>query len=86
MMNESGKSDSPIVPKKSPNKVRKRAAGAMEERGLAKGNLDKQNAFRAHGRICAHSALDRVGQALKRDRRQRFTALFHHVYSIDQLR
>jgi RNA-directed DNA polymerase len=86
MMNESGKSDSPIVPKKSPNKARKRAAEAMEERGLAKGNLDKQNALRTQGRICAHSALDRVRQAYKRDRRQRFTALFHHVYSIDQLR
>jgi hypothetical protein len=31
-------SDSSIVPEKSPNKVRQRAAEGMEGRGLAKGN------------------------------------------------
>jgi len=38
MMNEYGKSDNSIVPKKLPNKARQRVAEAMEERGLAKGN------------------------------------------------
>jgi hypothetical protein len=38
MMNEYGKSDSSIVPEKLPNKACKKAAEAMEERGLAKGN------------------------------------------------
>lgn len=33
-----------------------------------------------------YSALERVRQAAKRDKEQRFTALFHHVYSVDQLR
>ena len=37
MMDEHGKSDSPIVPEKSSNKA-KGAAEAMEGRGLAKGN------------------------------------------------
>ena len=39
-MNEHGKSDRPIVPKKSPNKARTPAAEEMEGRGLAKGNLE----------------------------------------------
>ena len=59
---------------------------AMEGRGLAKGNLSKRNAPRTLGRIRAQSALRRIRQAARRDRRQRFTALFHHVYDVDQLR
>lgn len=31
-------------------------------------------------------ALDRIRQAADRDRRQRFTALWHHVYNVDRLR
>ena len=38
-----GKSDSPIVPGKPPNKVEAPAAEAVEGRGLAKGNLREQN-------------------------------------------
>ena len=38
-MNEPRKSDSPIVPMKSPNKAGQPAAEEAEERGLAKGNL-----------------------------------------------
>src|SRR5271156_3944898 len=38
MMNGRGKSDSSIVPAKSPNKAEGPAAEAMEGRGLAKGN------------------------------------------------
>jgi RNA-directed DNA polymerase len=85
MMNEYGKSDSSIVPEKSPNKAGQPAAEAMEERELAKGNLSKQNASRTQSRIDARSALERVRQAVNRDRKQRLIALFHHVYSIDIL-
>jgi group II intron reverse transcriptase/maturase len=86
MMNEYGKSDSCIVPEKSPNKAGHPAAEAMEERQLAEGNLLKQNASRTQSRISARSALERVRQAVRRDRKQRLTALFHHVYSIDILK
>ena len=37
-MHEHGKSDSPIVPTKSPNKAGQAAAEAVEGRGLAEGN------------------------------------------------
>jgi hypothetical protein len=37
-MNDGGKSDSPVIPAKPPNKAV--AAEAVEERGLTKGNSD----------------------------------------------
>jgi len=86
MMNGYGKSDSPVVPEKSPNKARQRAAEEMEERGLAKGNPPESNAPRTQCRTGAPSALERVRQAAGKDKKQRFTALFHHVYDIEQLR
>ena len=87
MMNGHGKSDSSTVPGKSLNKVPEGTAEGMEGRGLAKGNLLEQNAHRTQGRVgCAPSALERVRQAARRDRRQRFTALLHHVYNRQRLR
>jgi RNA-directed DNA polymerase len=81
-----GKSDSSVVPQKFPNKAGVPAAEGMEGRGLAKGNLRGQNAPRTQGRIRAHSALERVRQKAKEERKLRFTTLFHHVYSVDRLR
>lgn len=86
MTNGRGKSDSPIVPAKSPNNAEEPAAEAMEGRELAKGNSPERNAFRTQGREDAPSALERVRQAATRDKKQRFTALFHHIYDIDRLR
>ena len=86
MMNRHGKSDSPVVPEKSPNKAWQQAAEGMEERGLAEGNSLERNAPRTQSRTGAPSALERVRQAAKKNKKQRFTALFHHVYSIEQLR
>lgn len=86
MVNARGKSDSSVVPVKSPNKAATRAAEAMEGRGLAKGNSFERNARRTQCRESATSALERVRQAAKKDRQQRFTALLHHVYDIDRLR
>jgi hypothetical protein len=50
MMNGSGKSDSPAVPGKSPNKAGPPVAEGMEGNGLAKGNLPEQNAPRTPSR------------------------------------
>ncbi len=86
MTNGHGKSDSPIVPKKSPNKTRRPAAEETEGRGLAKGNLSQQNASRTPRRTDAPSALERVRQAAKKDKKVRFTALLHHIYNLDTLR
>jgi len=86
MMNERGKSDSSKVPAKSPNKAEGPAAEAMEGRGLAKGNSPERNALRTQSREGALSALERVRQAAKNDKKQRFTALLHHIYDVDRLR
>jgi RNA-directed DNA polymerase len=85
-MNGHGKSDSPIVPKKRPNKAGELAAEAVEGRGLAKGNSAEGNTFRTQCREDVQSALGRVREAAKRDKKQRFTALLHHVYEVDCLR
>lgn len=60
--------------------------GATEGRGLAKGNSPERNALRTQGREDALSALERVRQAATRDKKQRFTALFHHIYDVERLR
>jgi RNA-directed DNA polymerase len=85
-MNEPRKSDSPAIPVKSPNKAGQPAAEAVEERGLAKGNLPQQNAPRTQRRQGAPSALERVRLAATQDRKMRFTALLHHIYDLDTLR
>ena len=81
-----GKSDSSTVPGKSPNKAGTPAAEGMEGNGLAKGNLLQQNASRTPSRNDAPSALERVRQAAKQDRKLRFTALRHHTYNLETLR
>ena len=86
MMDDRGRSDSPIVPEKPSNKARQSAAEAVEGRGLTKGNSPEHNASRTQGRTDALSALERVRQAARQDRKQRFTALLHHVYDIERLR
>ena len=86
MMNGSGKSDSSKVPAKSPNKAEGPAAEAMEGRGLAKGNSPERNALRTQSREGALSALERVRQAAKNDKKIRFTALLHHIYNPETLR
>src|ERR1700681_387771 len=86
MTNESGKSDRPTVPEKSPNNAGQSAAEGMEGRGLAKGNLPQQNASRTPSREDALSALERVRQTASKDKKVRFTALLHHIYNPDTLR
>ena len=86
MMNGHGKSDRPSVPMKSQNKAEQSAAEGMEGKGLAKGNLRQQNAPRTPSRKGAHSALERVREAARKDRKLKFTALLHHVYNVEMLR
>ena len=58
----------------------------MEGRGLAKGNSPERNALWTQGQGGAPSALERVRQAARKDRKQRFTALLHHIYDVERLR
>ncbi len=86
MTNEDGKSDESVVPTKPPNNAPRGAAEVVEGRGSTKGNVGQQNTSRTQSRTKdVPSALDRVRQVAKRDRKARFTALLHHV-TIDRLR
>lgn len=85
-MHEHEKSDRGVVPMKSPNNAERTAAEEMEGRPLAKGNSRERNAPRTQCRISTTSALERVRRAAKQDRKQRFTALLHHVYDVERLR
>ena len=85
-MNDQGKSDRPVVPMKPPNNAGQPAAEGTEGKGLAKGNSSQQHAPRTPSRDGALSALERVRQAAKGDRKLRFTALLHHIYNLETLR
>ena len=67
-MDERGKSDSPIVPGKAPNKGRGAPgpAEAVEGRGLAKGNPGQQTRFRTQGRADLQHALVRIRQVARK--------------------
>lgn len=86
MMHDRGKSDGSVVPMKPSNEAARAAEERVEGRDPAKGSSLEGNAFRTQRRGDAHSALERVRQAARTDRKQRFTALFHHVYDIGRLR
>lgn len=87
-MNGGGKSDSSIVPRKPSNKGcgRPWPAEKVEGRELAKGNSVEQARFWTQGQVDLHAALDRIGEAARRDKDMRFTALWHHVYNVPRLR
>jgi RNA-directed DNA polymerase len=76
-MNERGKSDSPVVPAKPPNKTS--VAEVVEERGLAKGNTASKTRPGHRAGSGVSRALDRVREIARKDKEVRFTALLHHV-------
>ena len=82
-MHEDGKSDSPVLPTKPPNKAG--AAEAVEGRGQTKGNTASTTGSGRRAGMRVSQGLDRVRQAAERDKEARFTALLHHV-DIDCLR
>jgi RNA-directed DNA polymerase len=86
MMDDRRKSDTAVVPEKSRNAADASTADAVEGRAVAKGNSPERNVLRTQSRVGTPSALERVRQAAQRDRKQRFTALLHHVYDIARLR
>src|SRR6266436_1175288 len=84
MMHGREKSDSAIVAVKRTTKAVPTAAEPVEPRAGAKGNARQQSTHRTQGRERVAQALERVRRAA-RQRKERFTALLHHI-SIDCLR
>src|ERR1700686_3536214 len=60
------------------------AAEPVEPRAGTKGNADQQSTCRAQSRVSVSQALDRIRKVAKERKKERFTALFHHI-SIDLL-
>src|SRR2546426_12693650 len=84
MMHGRGKSDAAIVAGKPTNKAERSAAEPVEPRAVAKGNANQQSTRRAQSRASVSQALERIRQAARDRRKERFTALFHHI-SVDLL-
>src|SRR5258708_39516124 len=94
MMQGHEKSDSVIVAVKPANKVVRpaaeqsvvgpAAAEPAEPRAETKGNAGQQSTCRAQSRISVSQALERIRKVAGERKKERFTALFHHI-SIDLL-
>ena len=79
MMHGDEKSDLAIVAMKRPNKAGRPAAEAVEPRAGTKGNAGQQSTLRTQIRAGVSQALDRVRHAARHRKKERFTALLHHV-------
>src|SRR6266851_5195464 len=84
MMHGRGKSDPAIVARKPTNKAGRPVAEQVERRAGAEGNAGRQSTLRAQNRECVTQALDRVRQAARQRKKERFTSLLHHI-SLDLL-
>ena len=84
-MYATGKSDEDVVSMKRANNGAQPGhpghppTETVERRSSAKGNPGQPTVTGTQGREAASSGLGRVREAAKRDRRQRFTNLMHHV-------
>ncbi len=89
MMNGPEKSDPAIVATKPTNKAEQpvadptaaepKAAEPVERRAGTKGNADQQSTHRTQSRASASQALERIRQVARERKKEKFTALFHHI-------
>ena len=85
MMHGREKSDFAIVAMKPANKAGQPAAESVERRAETEGNMVEPRTRRTPSRESVSQGLDRVRQAAKARKKERFTALLHHV-SVDLLK
>ncbi len=78
-MHGAEESDSVIVAVKPTNKAEQSVAEPVEPRMETKGNADQQSTRRAQDRVRVSQALERVRQAARQRKKERFTSLLHHV-------
>ena len=82
LMHGHEKSDPVIVARKPTNKAGRPVAEPVERRVGTKGNASQHNTRRAQNRESVTQALERVRQAARTRKKERFTALLHH-FSLD---
>ena len=85
MMNGREKSDSAIRAMKPANKAGQPAAERVEQRAGTKGNTGQPHTRRTQGRGSVSQGLDRVRHVARQRKKEKFTALLHHV-TVDRLR
>src|SRR5271169_5869808 len=73
------KSDPAVVAMKPANETGQPGTEQGERRAGAEGNAEQQSTRRAQDRASVSQALDRIRQAARQRRKERFTALLHHV-------
>src|SRR5258707_213989 len=79
MMHGREKSDPAIVAVKPTNKAEQSAAEPVEPRAGAKGNAGEHSTGRTQSRETVTQGLERIRQAARQEKKERFTALLHHV-------
>src|SRR6187200_1002222 len=88
MMHGHEKSDPVIVAMKPANKAEQptveasagaSAAEPVEPRAGTKGNADQQSTCRAQSRVSVSQALERIRKVARERKKEKFTALFHHI-------
>jgi RNA-directed DNA polymerase len=79
MMYGRGKSDSVILAKKPTNKAGQPAAESVERRAGAEGNAVQQSTRRAQYRESVSQALNRIRRVARQRKKEKFTALLHHI-------
>ena len=84
-MHDTEKSDFGIVAVKPTNKAGQSVAELVEPRPGNKGNAEQQRMHRTQSRARMSQSLDRVRKAARLRKKDRFTALFHHI-NVDALR
>jgi RNA-directed DNA polymerase len=85
MMHGRGKSDPAIRAVKLANKAEPSAAELVEQRAGTKGNASQQSTCRAQNRESVSQALERIRQAARQRKKEKFTSLTNHI-STDLLR
>ena len=79
MMYDHEKSDPAIVAVKPTNKAGQPAAELVEPRAGAEGNVSQQSTGRAQHRGTVSQALERIRQAARQRKKEKFTALLHPI-------
>ena len=79
MMHGHEKSDFAIVAGKPANNAERSAAEAVERRAETKGNAGQQSTCRAQSRVSVSQALERIRKVARERKKEKFTALFHHL-------
>jgi RNA-directed DNA polymerase len=85
MKHEQEKSDPSTVAKRPANKPGQPGAESAEPREGTEGNTREQRTYRTPSRESVSQGLERVREAAKQRKKERFTALLHHV-TIDLLK